>query len=129
MFSKTPSYGSISELDDDDLALSRDASCWNVDICCHEKIDRILTKNTPLARFTIFLKSIAVSMLLFLSIWNITKLPYYLFPNLIPATDVTWDAARCANYESLPPSRQYWCHGLEGSVNVGHWHPRRIHRR
>jgi hypothetical protein len=49
------------------------------------------------------IKKIIIFFLLFLCVWNLTKLPYYLVFDISDTAD------------------SYARHGLEGSINLGHW--------
>jgi len=120
---------SFTEEDSDDdidqhTVSMRERCCAGVQACCFDKIGNLLQKRTTASLLIAQHKFLVVLVLVLLTLWNISKLPYFLLPDSeIPATDVTWDAARCANYESLPKSERYWCHGIEGSINLGQWHP------
>ena len=61
--------------------------------------------------------------LVFYSCWNLSKVPFYLAPSLAAYKWDDWDPEVC-NTTSKPEvgyTVPYKCHGVEGSVNLGHW--------
>lgn len=112
-----------------DFYRKEDECCCHVALCCHQPMTDIL-HNTVLPKdlqgsggfilkvLTLASKIIGIILLVFLSFWNITKLPYYLVDSdSQPMNDLNYNATYCNATVPLP----YICHGVEGSINLGHW--------
>lgn len=108
------------ENNDEEKSRNQNSCCWKVDECCYQDGKQLFQKKTALNFFILLLKAIGFFFCAFIPIWNITKLPYYLTTTKNqPATSLTYDAARCNNTDG--GKIEYWCHGTEGSINIGHW--------
>jgi len=117
----------------DQVGMDEDVCCCHchVTLCCHTDMKSIYEdmkvqgKTHHAGRyfwsvFALSFKCFAIFLVMFLVCWNVTKLPYYFVSDeLQPATNVTWNAARCGNEKGV--SDVYWCYGLEGSINLEHW--------
>ena len=106
-----------------------DKCCCHVSLCCHRDMSDIahrtrMPKNaTDAGRLfcnliTLQSKIIGLIMLVGLCFWNITKLPYYMVPkDEQPMNSVNYNETYCNATNPL----SYKCHGIEGSINLGHW--------